>query len=135
VEKHHNRVNTRQPSELIFLVENFRHFVKFFLEKGMQVPCRSGKKNRQKNKFKNLKISQNRHNCLHNTLNILSACFKIFYFHISNITKLGRQLHLWKSQLKKNKIKKSLDFTLFNSKVIIFYNENPTYEFSYSRFH
>jgi len=48
VEKHHNRVNTRQPSELIFLVENFRHFVNLFLEKGMQVPCCSGKKNRQK---------------------------------------------------------------------------------------
>jgi hypothetical protein len=55
-------------------------------------------------------------------MNILSACFKIFYFHISNITKLGREIHLWEITIekkKKKKKKKSLDFTLFNSNNIL----------------
>jgi hypothetical protein len=52
VEKHHNRVNTRKPSELIFLVENFRHFVKFFWKKECKFPVVLAKKIAQKIKFK-----------------------------------------------------------------------------------
>jgi hypothetical protein len=89
-------------------VANFRHFVKNILEKGMQVPCCFGKKkkNRQKNIFLIKKIIPKSPQLptQHEYIKVRALRFSTFIF--SNITKLGRQIHLWKSQLKKNKKKK-----------------------------